>query len=33
MFKIRDYQDKIAQKAIKILKECGFVYLYITKVE
>jgi hypothetical protein len=27
MFKIRDYQDEIAKKATKILKECGFVYL------
>jgi hypothetical protein len=24
---LRYYQDEIAQKATKILKECGFVYL------
>jgi hypothetical protein len=24
---LRPYQDEIAKKATKILKECGFVYL------
>ena len=24
---LRDYQDRLAKEATKILKECGFVYL------